>query len=256
MIKIAGKDESTNWLILNLHDKKIKKIPNLKKYLNKTYKRSTKESIPHERLPIDGKISTDILLDESGRFLGASAFGSSIEAKKYDLRPENYVKTIEEERPLQSPASLLAEIRKNQKELITRIDNLLGHLDVPPIAKEKIPPSIWSDGKENIQAFGMLSEDQKKIWQIISSKQQKFDDQDETYMIPTHFSLDDIKAEVNQESIDSLNNTLELFEKMGLIIPVNLKTSESDEVLSYYRLVCEKDRWQSIDEDVQEEKES
>jgi type I restriction-modification system DNA methylase subunit len=194
-------------------------------------------------------------VDRSGRLLGVGIERGSIQKFDYDLRPEQYIKIPEVERPRQDPALLLANIRKNEKALLERIDSLLSRLDMPSIAAEKIPPPVWveSDG-EPAKPFGTLSEDQKAVWDRICKNVEGREGDTKGYQTPKHFVREAVEAGEEPEMRASTQATLGLFEKMGLIIPVMVVDPASERELSCYRLASERDRWPDEEEEPEMER--
>ncbi|MFW9917513.1 MAG: class I SAM-dependent DNA methyltransferase [Candidatus Thorarchaeota archaeon] len=243
----ARKDEGDPlWIRVHPHIGKAEYVEKYREYLQEVTDKRKVENLSRQRLPLDAKATKQLLFDHNNRFLGVAILQSAIKAPDYDLRPESYVRPIEEERALESPASILAEMRRNQKALFSRIDGLLGRLDMPPIAREKIPPQAWKDEAESLEPFGSLTEEQRNVWQVVCQKTQNWKEEDEDYATPIYFTEKDVDPTEGQEASAGTRSTLELFEKMGLIVRVNIGAVESDERIVCYRLASERDRWEQV----------
>jgi type I restriction enzyme M protein len=207
-------------------------------------KKAKVDDIPRRRLISEKSNVTGFVITRDVRVLGVRVQKDEIIKNNYDLRPEQYVPVVEEERRLESPATLLANIRKNQKALLTRIDDLMGRLDAPPIATEIIPSPMPIDIGNGIQPFGNLSAAQKNVWNLIQGKVEQYQKGDEpAYTIPIHFSTKEVDPETSEKASSSTLQSIQLFEKMGLIIPVKIVSPEKSHEASCYRLLSQKDVW-------------
>jgi hypothetical protein len=86
-----------------------------------------------------------VAITADGRLLGATMPRERLRQRSYDLRPDQYVKRPETARQVESPAILLGTIWQNQRQLGKRIDDLLGRLEVAPIAGEKLPSPLLTE---------------------------------------------------------------------------------------------------------------
>ncbi|MGG6239655.1 HsdM family class I SAM-dependent methyltransferase [Nodosilinea sp. AN01ver1] len=182
-------------------------------------------------------------LGESPRLIGACVSTSDIEQQAYDLRPERYVVKPTESQILASPSTLLGQIYANQLKLAKRIDNLFGHLELPPIATQQLPSPLLED--EELPLVTQFNEEQKAIWTKVCERTgPAHSDEADNYETATLFTPQDISRD-NAEDMAEAKRTLDLMERMGLIVPVTITETQSDESSFFYRRVTQRDLWQS-----------
>jgi type I restriction enzyme M protein len=239
------------WIKIDIEKGKHLIVKNRQEFLKSIFGKKAKvDDIPRRCLISEKSDVTGFVITRDVRVLGVKVQKNEIIKNSYDLRPEKYVPAVEEERRLESPATLLANIRKNQKAFLTRIDNLMGRLDAPPIASEKIPSPVLQEMGNIIQPFGNLSNTQKRVWNLIQEKIENYQKGIEaSYMIPVHFATDEIDPDALERTSSSTLQSIELFEKMGLIIPVKIVSPESSKEASCYRLLSKRDVWVSDEGD-------
>lgn len=180
---------------------------------------------------------------ESPRLLGVSVDTSDIREQVYDLRPERYVVTPVESQSLDSPSELLKSIYLNQLQLSKRIDSLFGHLELPPITTQKLPSPVLED--EALPLVAALNQEQKDLWDKVCEKTTtENSDNADNYETAVLFTPRDISQD-NSEAMAEAIRTLDLMERMGLIVPVTIAEGQSDESTFFYRRVTERDLWQS-----------
>ena len=188
------------------------------------------------------------------RLLGVAVHKSAIKSPVYDLHPEHYIGKQDEYNFINSPAELLTKIYKNQRKLSQHIDSLFSRLELPSIAdpKQKIPSQLVE-----IEPFGTLSKEQKQVWEQIRQESELIVNNDDLaqYQTAVHFSREKLGTISTEEVSDSTGLTLELLERMGVIVPVTLLDPNTNEPVALYRRVTERDLWLLTAEksDVQEE---
>ncbi len=174
------------------------------------------------------------------RLLGVAVPKSAIHEQAYDLRPETYIRTQTESSTIESPTALLAKIYRNQRQLAQRIDSLFGHLESPPIATQKLPSPIQAE----IKPFGKLSQEQIKIWEKVCDKTEAVNDNEaDNYNTAALFTLEELSTADNEEVTDVTRSTIDLLERMGIIVAVTVADPKTNEPLSFYRRVTERDTW-------------
>ncbi|MBW4565167.1 MAG: SAM-dependent methyltransferase [Mojavia pulchra JT2-VF2] len=172
--------------------------------------------------------------------LGVAVAKSAIQEQAYDLRPETYIRTQTESNSIESPTALLAKIYRNQRQLAQRIDNLFGHLESPPIATQKLPPPLQAE----IQPFKNLSPEQFKIWQKVCEKTEVVtDNETNNYHTAALFTLEELNNPDVDEPTDVTRSTIDLLERMGVIVPVTIADPKTNEPLLFYRRVTQRDIW-------------
>ena len=165
---------------------------------------------------------------EHPQLMGVAIPRATLKARKYTLQPDDYLRPPEIRAELKRPHDTLLGIYQRQQELAQRMNRLTGWL-VPQRSPEYSIP-----GKVDVQTpFGALSDKQYEIWQSIEG----FKDGESA----RPFTAADIAVDGCTEIEKRL--TLEMFEAMGLIVPITLKHPESGQLLNLYRLAESNDRW-------------
>ncbi len=186
------------------------------------------------------------------KLFGVAVQTSTIQEPTYDLRPEQYIKTQEESRSTDSPAVLLTKIYRNQIELAQRINTLFGRLELPPITGQPLPPPL-----AGIDPFAIPQDSyQMTVWKKIQEKIDEFSSEEHgTYEIATHFTPAEVTEDNSGQVSKETQATLDLFERMGIIVPVAIAVPNAKEPLPYYRRVTQQDRWDlsELDESSMEE---
>jgi hypothetical protein len=158
--------------------------------------------------------------------------------QSYDLRPVRYVKKREQDQALQRPAALLGQMWRNQNIFFAQIDGLLGQLELPPIVGQELLSPILRE----IMPLKGLSQAQEYVWQCIC----EISDRREKTMNGL-FTFEDIR--VLQEDDENTRLTLDLFECMGVIVPVTIVDPQSRSPLptTFYRRITARDIWDNKD---------
>lgn len=177
------------------------------------------------------------------RLLGVAVRCDTIQAPTYDLRPERYVEKQEEPRLTDSPAELLSQIYQNQRKLSGHIESLFGRLELPAIANQQLPSPL-----ADIASLGILEKlnpEQKTIWERIQAKIEKIDSRDQDNpQTAVHFTLEELIQADDSEISEMTRSTVDLLERLGVIVPVTITTPSTDESIQCYRRVTERDLWQ------------
>ncbi|MEQ9625146.1 HsdM family class I SAM-dependent methyltransferase [Coleofasciculus chthonoplastes] len=226
-------------------------VENPQQLIKDLYKLTKKDPDPGKRLfsqPV--KAAAISVLPESQalgsnrvRLLGVAVRCDTIQAPTYDLRPERYVEKQEEPRSTDSPAELLSQIYQNQRKLSGHIESLFGRLELPAIANQQLPSPL-----ANIASLGILEKlnpEQKTIWERIQAKIEKIDSRDQDNpQTAVHFTLEELIQEDDSEISEMTRSTVDLLERLGVIVPVTITTPSTDESIQCYRRVTERDLWQ------------
>ncbi len=170
---------------------------------------------------------TGIILDIEGEWYGVRVSKNAIIDQKYNLEPERYFPQEEVAETLESPAKILADIKTKQVEMGQRLNFLLGVIGKRKISKHRIPPAVATD----LTLLGSLTLYQKQIWEEIKIKTDLIGIRNEQYETPQLFQPKDLEE---VPTIDLLK-TLELLERMGLIVSVTIDNAP------YFRLLSEAD---------------
>lgn len=199
-------------------------------------KRSNKEDVeliqPTFRA---GKAGQAVLLSADNRVLGVTVKKEEIINQGYNLQVENYLKLPENIIQRRPSGELLGTVRKNQRNLLAKLDALAGRMTMKPIAGETLPPPVMP-----VQIEGLLSEFapmQLKIWELVVK---------EYSSQARYFAIENLPPEMN----NNVQITLDLLERMGLIVPVIISGGERD---FYYRLTTERDNYRQSSNEAEEE---
>jgi hypothetical protein len=241
LVSARGERGNTQtWRIL-LDSGDQKKVRDRDKLLSDLYGSAAKD-MPAKLLFRCASPGQGVAVSSEGRIIGVKVPRSLIRQRDYELRPDEYIKAPEEEREHKAPAVLLGEILKDQREMFARIDGLLGRLELAPVADQKIPPPLLKDGKKEIKPFGVLSEKQMLIWEQVREKVAIVGQGKGAYKAAEYFSAADVEPAGEEISYETLF-ALDLFERMGVIVPVTFKDDDKGDQKARYRLATERDVW-------------
>ena len=206
-----------------------------------------------------------VIFTGEGEVLGVAVPGHIIQkTENMNLQPVSYFPRKREvgAAGLESPAQILADIQKAQLELADQIGKLLALAEMKPAANEIIPPR-----QVILSPMGNMQGIQKEVWEVL----QTMVDNHKGEIIPKPFRTGDIQSEItrklrydflNQLEIEEddelgldpythqdlrifiaentytdedLERTLDLFERMGVLVRVLIDGAQ------YYRLVSERE---------------
>jgi len=167
---------------------------------------------------------------EKPQLMGVAIPRTLLIARKYVLQPEDYLRAPEIRPELVRPHDILLQIHERQRELRQRMDRLAGlvaggrkELPTSPTGKPEVP-----------EILSGMSEEQRKMWEKIGQQVEQSGQ--------GVFALDVITGG-NDTNEAEIRLALELFEAMGLIVPVTIRHPESGQWMPFYRLVNEGDHW-------------
>jgi type I restriction enzyme M protein len=177
---------------------------------------------------------------------GDGLFGVAIATKGIqlnNLQPGQYVKTLGDIRAIEPPAVLLGRIRDKQTTFLQQVDGLLGRIELPPIANLPLPSplalekNIQTDEEKEIEPFAEISREQRQVWENICKLSEEHKEQNGL------FTFKDLIEDGIGDKVARL--ALELFEWMGVVVPVTLVKPNSQESLktTFYRRVTQRDIW-------------
>jgi hypothetical protein len=168
---------------------------------------------------------------EKPQLMGVAIPRLALQARGYALQPDDYLRAPEISAELVRPHEILLELHKRQQSFSQQMERLAGWL-TPEAPKTRIIPSPV----DIEQPFGTLSEIQQKIWQGIAAIVEDGS--------ARPFTPEDIQVE-GGESEKRL--ALEIFEAMGLIVPITLKNPKNEQPMNFYRLAEQTDRWAGVE---------
>ncbi len=169
------------------------------------------------------------------RILGQAVLTRHILDRDYDLQPKEYAKSLEAGRVIEPSAVLLGRVRRSQVTFLEQIDSLLGRVELTPIAGLRLP----SPQQEEIRPLTRLSPKQEELWEQICKLSEA-----RRATLNGLFTLEDLQAQV-LDTQEAVRLTLDLFERMGAIVPVTIVDPNQREALptTFYRRVTERDLW-------------
>jgi methylase of polypeptide subunit release factors len=211
--------------------------------INRLYKPRRQDPSPGTVLFRGNSTGQAVAISKTGRLLGVTVARPVLRTHAYDLRPERYAKAPEEAVSSASPAALLASIRHNQRELAQRIDELLGRLELAPITGQTLPPPLLTKDGKAIEPFGLLNQEQKAVWNQVRKKVKKVRDAETPYHTALLFTPEEVNTDRDVEVSEVTRTTLDLLERMGVIVPVTIVDPDSGVSTAFYRRVTERDRW-------------
>jgi hypothetical protein len=228
---------------INLDSGETRAIPNRDALLTERYQLRRQDPAPGTVLFRGDSTGQAVALSIDGRLLGVTVAQSVLQTQTYDLRPERYIKAPEEVIPAASPANLLASLRRRQREFQEHIDALLGHLDLAPLADHTLPsPLLTQDGKV-VEPYGVLSREQQAVWEHVRKKVQTLREGTTSYDTAVLFTPEEVNPDNNAEVSETTHSTLDLLERMGVIVPVTIADANTGEPVAFYRRVTERDLW-------------
>ncbi|MBV6452017.1 MAG: hypothetical protein MHPDNHAH_02766 [Anaerolineales bacterium] len=170
-----------------------------------------------------------VVFDMQGEIIGVRVLQKSLlDTKSVELQGEKYWVEKSAEFTTRPPAQILGDIKRNQNKLTSSLDRLLSVSEIQQVASAELPPrlQIIAPSQELMQGV------QQSIWEIVLTQVEQL----ENYATPTAFQADDIYSKLSDSgSVIDVQRTLELFERMGLIVSVTY------EGVPYYRLLTERD---------------
>lgn len=268
-VKVA--DQSTTFIILPLAQRSISQPWTVEQFSSrnecvaKLYAPDIPDfkEIPNIVLFENGQPGQFLVFSPDGRLLGVSKPRSAIVAPAYNLHPDQYIQppTISEPESQEpsteqvtstetSVAKTLSEIKKRQAIIRDYADSLLGRVEMKPLIGEQLPPRVvpdlLSDGY--CTSIPLFDTRQERIWKHICSHQSHQEQ-------ALYFTSDDVRKqletaqpEANKADIVSIQQTLDLLVRLGLIIHVIIRNPGTDTVKRYYRLVTEQDQPAPVEE--------
>jgi len=258
-------DQNTTFIILPLAQKSVSQTGTAEQFssrdecIEKLYAPDTPNfnEIPDPPLFRNGKSGQLLVFSPDGRLLGVSKTRLAIAEPEYNLHPDQYILAVETKEPESSelypekisstggPAGVaLTEIKKRQAIIRDYADNLLGRVEMKPLIGEQLPPhiapSLLSDGYCTF--IPLFDTRQERIWKHICSHQ-SYQEQ------ALYFTSDDLQehleaAQPDEDKVDSVSiqQTLDLLVRLGLIVHVIMRDPGTGTVKRYYRLVTEQDQ--------------
>lgn len=175
--------------------------------------------------------------NEKADLLGVAIPRRALRALEYTLDPDRFVHEPEISPELRLPHDILRDIHDNQQKLSQRMDRLACWLVTEPHRQVSIPSPIL-----NVTTFGQLDEVQNRIWRTIEALTEVAPE-DPAIQTGMPFTLDDIFHQNEGIGEGAIQLSLEIFEAMGLIVPVTYRHPDTNELLPGYRRAQESDVW-------------
>jgi len=170
-----------------------------------------------------------IVLDENGEIVGVQVAQKAVlDTKGGELQSERYWVEKRSTAVPRSAAQILGDIKRNQNKLTSTLDRLLSISETQAVANGEFPPHV----KVIVPSQDLVQGIQQSVMEIVLKQVEQSGD----YETPTPFQADDIHSKLGDNaSVMDVQRTLELFERMGLIVSVTY------EGVPYYRLPIERD---------------
>lgn len=183
-----------------------------------------------------------IAIAKDDRVLGVAVAPQRIIEQEYGLQPKDYIKSPGAERIIEAPAVLLGRVRQTQHTFLEQVDGLLGRVELRPITGLQLPSPV----QEEVIPFRGLSQEQARIWERICTISQQHE------QFNGLFTVENIQDDQTVEMRETIHLTLDLFERMGVIVPVTIVDPQKKESLqaTFYRRITERDLWEDEEEAV------
>lgn len=224
-------------------------ISDLERLLRDQYELKAKDPLPtpiilHQGFPLH----TAVVIG-NGRLLGICVSKELIQNRHYELRPDSYILQPAETAEILPPLDLLNEIQENSQQLQQRVNRLLDYLE--PMRRTEQPllsPILRNESGTRVQPFGMLDAEQIAVWRQIEGQTIPTEDPN-TPSAAKPFQPREIDGVGDADEVsNNTNATIDLLEKMGLIVPVTYAIPDNNNPTAFYRLTTEKDLWDGIAE--------
>lgn len=175
------------------------------------------------------QVRTGVVFDTKAVIVGVYVNRQEIlSSKNTELLPERYWVEKQQTVVTRPTAQILGEIKKKQNRLTGILDQLLSISEIQALAGSELPPRLKMSEYpvENLQGM------QQSIWKVVQTQTEQVNG----YATAKPFQSDDINEQLTEKvSVKDIQSTLELFERMGLIVAV------SYEGIPYFRLPEERD---------------
>lgn len=174
---------------------------------------------------------------QPAQLMGVAVSRRTLREVDYSLEPDRYLREPEVRAELRLPHDILRDIRNRQTELGERMTQLAGWLVPEPPAETRIPSPILAG-----QPFGQLDQLQNSIWETIASMTEPIPGETDQ-LTAKPFTAQDIQGHNADAGDDGVRLALDIFEAMGLIVPMTIKHPKTSEPLRFYRRTQENDIW-------------
>lgn len=182
------------------------------------------------------------LPNEKAQLMGVAVSRSALRSFDYALEPDRYVREPEVSAKQRLPHDILRDIAGRQQELTQRMSQLAGWLVPERRREEGLLSPVLDD-----RPLGRLNGVQQAILEAISGvTEQSPDESGRQTGIP--FTRQAIMAGGDFDE-DSVRMALDIFEAMGLIVPITLKHPKTGEPMAFYRRTQDNDVWQPTTEE-------
>jgi type I restriction enzyme M protein len=174
---------------------------------------------------------------QDGRLLGLTQLLRPAQPPE-TLHPAEIVPAPEEVFSTLHPARTLNAIWQDEQLVSRYIDSLQGRVEVRPIIAQKLPPRLHPIKQSRIR--DLLGPEQKDIWEVILK-------QIDAQSHALYFTPEYIQYQLQKDSAKQapgrayIQQTLDLFTRMGLIVRVLITYQQKSKPLIYYRRVTELD---------------
>lgn len=264
-------DTSTTFIILPLAQRSVSRQWTREQFssrdacIAKIYAPDTPDSKENPQIVLfeNGPSGQSLVFSPDGRLLGVSKPRSSIAAQAYDLHPDQYIPPPATREPetqksstgqvpstVTSIARTLDELKRRQAIISDYADSLLGRVETKPLIGEQLPPravpGLLFDGY--CTSIPLFDTKQERIWKCICTHLSH--QEQALYFTPGEVQERLEKAQPEADTVDSVSiqQTLDLLVRLGLVVHVIIRDLATDTVERYYRLVTEQDQAEPLEE--------
>ena len=225
-----------------LGDGAPEKVEALEKFLRDYYNLAQKGPLPSRTVLHAGIPTRCMIVLPSGRLIGVAISLDEIRKQHLELRPDTYLRLPTETAPLKPPLEIIAAIQEGSDDLHRRLNRLVDYLE-PTRRPGKPLVSFVVTGEDGamIKPFGQLNQEQDRLWKQIAD-QSRSESGGTLRWTPKPFQPKDIEGVMDSTQVlPSTLTALDMFEKMGLIVPIHYPLPSIDNSTNYYRLTTERD---------------
>lgn len=231
-----------HWKFPLAETESVELIPDVEQFLRARFNVRARDALPARVVIHSGTPLRRAVFLGNGRLLGVQIETAVVQKRNYEMQPASYIAQPAEVKVTKSPAALLNDIDSNRERLNLHVSRLRRYLGRVRNELKTLPsPVLRSDDGSPIEPIGMLSLEQKRVWQSVR-KQTAPHPELEGVEVPVPFQPKDLEgASDSAQRVREITATLELFERMGLLVPIHYAIPGKDNPSTFFRLVSEAD---------------
>jgi hypothetical protein len=128
------------------------------------------------------------------------------------------------------------------REFLDRLESLVNGLDAAPVSTGETLREVSLPGAEFNAVKASLSPAQNNLLSLVLRRVSLSDKDDK--QIPSFFTASDFLHDEYSDVAQPTLSTLQLFEKLGIIIPITVHIGDTD--IRGYRLAAKEDMWDDL----------